>query len=110
LPTGKSEPVSKARNRIASRANEFGPGLSALCQQPVKRVAEGMSVMMLKTEAERECVRRWRDLPKQDRSTSDQAALFATLLMDDVDFPTSGNRQSFIRSWLQRDLLLRGGH
>jgi hypothetical protein len=68
-----------------------------------------MSVMMLKTEAERECIRRWRNLPRQDRSTNDQATVFATRLMDDVDFPTSGDRHSFIRSWLQRDLLLRGG-
>ena len=30
-------------------------------------------------------------------------------LMDDIDFPTSGDRHSFIRGWLQRDLLLRGG-
>lgn len=64
---------------------------------------------MLKTEAERECIRRWRDLPRQDRSTNDQATLFATRLMDDIDFPTSGDKQLFIRGWLQRDLLLRGG-
>jgi hypothetical protein len=68
-----------------------------------------MSAMMLKTEAERECIRRWRDLPRPERSTNDQAAAFATRLMDDIDFPTSGSRHSFIRGWLQRDLLLRGG-
>ena len=64
---------------------------------------------MLKMEAERECIRRWRELPKAERATNDQAAAFATLLMDDVAFPTSGDRYSFIRGWLQRDLLLRGG-
>jgi hypothetical protein len=68
-----------------------------------------MSAMMLKTEAERECIRRWRDLPRHERSTNDQAAQFATRLMDDIDFATSGDRHSFIRGWLQRDLLLRGG-
>lgn len=68
-----------------------------------------MSVMMLKMAAERECIRRWRELPRQERSSNDQAASFATLLMDDIDFPTSGDRHSFIRGWLQRDLLLRGG-
>lgn len=68
-----------------------------------------MSAMMQKTEAERECIRRWRDLPRQERATNDQAALFATRLMNDIDFPTSGDRLGFIRGWLQRDLLLRGG-
>lgn len=68
-----------------------------------------MSVMMLKTEAERECIRRWRELPRQERATNDQAALFATRLLHDIDFSTSGDRHSFIRGWLQRDLLLRGG-
>ncbi|MEO7223205.1 MAG: hypothetical protein ABIY37_12090 [Devosia sp.] len=64
---------------------------------------------MLKTEAERESIRRWRDLPRPERSTNEQAAAFATLLMDEIDFTTSGDRYSFIRGWLQRDLLLRGG-
>jgi hypothetical protein len=68
-----------------------------------------MSATMSKIEAERECIRRWRDLPRQERSTNDQAASFATRLMDDIDFPTSGDRHSFIRGWLQRDLVLRGG-
>ena len=65
--------------------------------------------MMLKAEAEQECIRRWRDLPRGERATNEQAANFATLLMDDVAFTTSGDRYSFIRGWLQRDLLLRGG-
>ena len=68
-----------------------------------------MSATMLKAEAEKECVRRWRDLPRQERATNDQAALFATVLMGDIDFSTSGDRYGFIRGWLQRDLLLRGG-
>lgn len=64
---------------------------------------------MLKTEAEKECIRRWRDLPRQERSTKEQAASFAARLMEHVDFPTSGDRLGFIRGWLERDLLLRGG-
>ncbi|RYE08096.1 MAG: hypothetical protein EOP22_14930 [Hyphomicrobiales bacterium] len=64
---------------------------------------------MLKTEAEQECIRRWRELPRGLRSTPDQAASFAVVLMDSVVFETSGDRYSFIRGWLQRDLLLRGG-
>ena len=65
--------------------------------------------MLDKSEAERECIRRWRELPKTERASNDQAAAFARLLMDEIVFPTSGDRYSFIRGWLQRDLLLRGG-
>jgi hypothetical protein len=64
---------------------------------------------MLKAEAERECIRRWRELPRSERARNDQAASFATTLLADIDFPTSADRLSFIRGWLQRDLLLRGG-
>ena len=73
------------------------------------RVRKSMSVTMLKTEAERECIRRWRDLPRQERSTNDPAASFAARLMEDIDFPTGSDRLSFIRGWLQRDLVMRGG-
>ena len=85
------------------------PASSALSPLLSLQVVEAMSVMMLKTEAERECIRRWRDLPRPERSTNDQASLFATRLMDDIAFPTTGDRHTFIRGWLQRDLLLRGG-
>jgi hypothetical protein len=64
---------------------------------------------MTKSEAERECIRRWRDLPRAERATLDQAAVFAASLMAEMDFPTSGDRGHFIRGWLQRDLQLRGG-
>jgi len=65
--------------------------------------------MMQKAEAERECIRRWRELPRSERQTNDQAAAFATSLLEDVVFPTSADRYTFIRGWLQRDLQLRGG-
>lgn len=65
--------------------------------------------MLLKIDAERECIRRWRELPKGERSTNDQAAAFATSLVEEIVFVTSGDRYSFIRGWLQRDLELRGG-
>jgi hypothetical protein len=64
--------------------------------------------MMLKAEAERESIRRWRELPRDRRSTAGQAAAFARSLMDEIDFPTSGDRYHFIRGWLERDLQLRG--
>lgn len=64
---------------------------------------------MLKADAERECIRLWRALPREQRSTADQAAAFAAKLVDSIDFPTSRDRLHFIRGWLQRDLQLRGG-
>jgi hypothetical protein len=64
---------------------------------------------MTKAEAEQECIRRWRALPRAERGTLDQAAAFAMSLVDEMNFPTSGNRAHFIRGWLQRDLQLRGG-
>lgn len=64
---------------------------------------------MLKAEAERECIRRWRELPRAERATNEQAAAFAATLLADIDFMTTADRLGFIRGWLQRDLLLRGG-
>lgn len=63
---------------------------------------------MLKTEAERECIRRWRELPRSERATFDQAAAFARSLLPEIVFATSGDRYHFIHGWLQRDLQLRG--
>ena len=65
-------------------------------------------MLLSKSEAERECVRRWRELPRSERSTPAQADSFATLLLEQIDFATSGDRAHFIRAWLQRDLQLRG--
>jgi hypothetical protein len=63
---------------------------------------------MLKADAERECIRRWRELPRHERATRDQAAAFAASLMPEIIFTTSGDRYHFIQGWLQRDLQLRG--
>lgn len=63
---------------------------------------------MLKTEAEQECLRKWRALPRSERTTNDQAAAFAKSLMSEISFATSGDRYHFIRGWLERDLQLRG--
>jgi hypothetical protein len=64
---------------------------------------------MLKAEAEQEAIRRWRELPRHERKTDEQAAAFALTLMDDIVFDTSADRYQFIKRWLQRDLSLRGG-
>ena len=64
---------------------------------------------MTKGEAETECIRRWRALPRPERATLDQATVFADSLLAEMVFPTSRDRALFIRGWLQRDLQLRGG-
>ena len=64
---------------------------------------------MTKSEAETECIRRWRALPRSERATLNQATAFADSLLEEMVFPTSGDRAHFIRGWLQRDLQLRGG-
>lgn len=100
--------------------NFSGTGLSALsqrvragligsCRKARKRRLIGGCPAMLKADAERDCIRRWRDLPKGLRSTQAQAASFARILTDVIEFDTSGDHYTFINGWLQRDLLLRGG-
>ncbi len=64
---------------------------------------------MLKTEAEREAIRLWRDLPKHERKSNEQAAAFALKIKDDIPFETSADHYQIIKNWLQRDLALRGG-
>jgi hypothetical protein len=64
---------------------------------------------MLKVEAEKEAIRRWRELPRHERKDADQAASFAMTLLGDIDFPTSADRYQIIKGWLQKDLALRGG-
>lgn len=64
---------------------------------------------MTKIEAEREAIRRWRELPRHERKTNEQAAAFAATLVEDLPFETSADRYTFLKGWLQKDLLLRGG-
>ena len=73
------------------------------------RPMQGSRSMMLKSEAEQEAIRRWRELPRHERKTPDQAAAFAHTLMADIEFETSADRYAFIKRWLQRDLSVRGG-
>lgn len=65
--------------------------------------------MLSKVDAQRECIRRWRALPREQRSTNEQASAFAASLLEEIVFPTSGDGCHFIRGWIQRDLQLRGG-
>lgn len=59
---------------------------------------------MTKDEAFREALRRWHDLPGEERQTITQAQVFAAGLADLLDFRTMGNERKVIEAWLVRDL------
>lgn len=59
---------------------------------------------MTKDEAQREAIRRWRELPVMNRQTYREALAFAELLVPALTFHTVANRQRLIEAWLIRDL------
>lgn len=59
---------------------------------------------MTKDEAKAEALRRWRELPEDERRTPDQAQVFAATLADQLDFRTMGNERKVIAAWLLREL------
>jgi hypothetical protein len=59
---------------------------------------------LTKDEAFREALRRWHDLPEEERQTITQAQVFAAGLADLLDFRTMGNERKVIEAWLVRDL------
>lgn len=59
---------------------------------------------MTKDEAEREAIRRWRELPPAGRKTLDHALDFAKVLLPELEFHTLGNRHRIIEAWLVREL------
>ena len=64
---------------------------------------------MTKDEAQREAMRRWRELPIMNRQTHKQAAQFAEVLAAELDFHTMGSKQRIIEAWLVRDIEEREG-
>jgi hypothetical protein len=64
---------------------------------------------MLKIDAEREAIRRWRELPRAERKTDEQAAAFAMKIKDEIPFESSRDPYQVVKGWLRRDLELRGG-
>ena len=64
---------------------------------------------MTKDEAQREAMRRWRELPIMNRQTQKQATQFAEVLAAALDFHTMGNKQRIIQAWLVRDIEEREG-
>ena len=59
---------------------------------------------LTKDEAFNEALRRWHELPEQERQTITQAQVFAAGLADELDFRTMGNERKVIEAWLVRDL------
>ena len=59
---------------------------------------------LTKDEAFNEALRRWHELPEQERQSITQAQVFAAGLAEQLDFRTMGNERKVIEAWLVRDL------
>jgi hypothetical protein len=59
---------------------------------------------LTKDEAYQEALRRWHQLPEEERQTQTHAAVFAASLADALDFRTMGNERKVIEAWLVRDI------
>ena len=59
---------------------------------------------LTKDEAFHEAIRRWHDLPEEERQTHMHAKVFAAGLAEELDFRTMGNERKVIEAWLLRDL------
>ena len=59
---------------------------------------------LTKDEAFNEALRRWHELPEQERQTITQAQVFAAGLAEQLDFRTMGNERKVIEAWVVRDL------
>jgi hypothetical protein len=59
---------------------------------------------LTKDEAFHEALRRWHELPEEERQTLSQAQVFAAGLAEQLNFRTMGNARKVIEAWLVRDL------
>jgi len=59
---------------------------------------------MTKDEAREETLRRWRELPAEERQDAEQARVFAASLAEELDFHTMGNAHRVILAWLLQEL------
>jgi hypothetical protein len=64
---------------------------------------------MNQEDAKREIIREWRALPKEQRQTEKQAALFAMQIKDKYKFRCAGDRYQTINAWLRRHMSLTRG-
>ena len=59
---------------------------------------------MTKDEAFHEALRRWHELPQDERQTHTDAKVFAASLAELLNFRTMANERKIIEAWLVRDL------
>lgn len=59
---------------------------------------------MTKDEAQAEALRRWHDLPDDERQTPMHAQVLAAALAEELDFRTMGNSRKVIAAWILRDM------
>jgi hypothetical protein len=60
--------------------------------------------ILTKDEAFHEALRRWHELPEDERQTHTDAKVFAAGLAEVLDFRTMANERKIIEAWLIRDL------
>lgn len=63
----------------------------------------GTLTELTKDEAREETLRRWRELPAEERETEEQAQVFAAALAAQLDFRTMANPRKLILSWLMHE-------
>jgi len=59
---------------------------------------------LTKDEAQREVIRRWHELPQDERQTPLHAQVMAAGLAEVLEFRTMGNRRRIIEAWLMEDI------
>ena len=59
---------------------------------------------MTKDEAKAEAIRRWHDLPDDERQTPMHAQVLAAALAEELDFRTMANSRKIIAAWIIRDM------
>lgn len=59
---------------------------------------------LTKDEAFNEALRRWHQLPPEERQTHMDAQVLAAGLAEELDFRTMANKRKIIEAWLIRDL------
>jgi hypothetical protein len=55
---------------------------------------------MTKDEAQAEALRRWHDLPDEERQTPMHAQVLAAALAEELDFHTMANSRKIIAAWI----------
>ena len=59
---------------------------------------------MTKDEAFHEAIRRWHNLPPDERETYMHAQVLAAGLAEELEFRTMANKRKIIEAWLVRDI------